>query len=125
MYVHDICSTHSYLHTSTYSRETHLHMHLYQQILILFLHIRTLAHAYILPHAGNFKGTPCSRGLCLGGVGQVMEPSCSGRGSVSLGLMKSSTCPHSSSPQHILIIPHLQPNSRGQTLTPTPRSPLP
>lgn len=46
---------------------------------------------------------------------QVMDPTCPGRESVCLDMMKSSTCPHSSSPLHILIITNLQTNSRGHT----------
>lgn len=46
-----------------------------------------------------------------------MDPSCPGRESVCLGMMKSSTCPHSSSPLHILIITNLQTYSRGHTDT--------
>lgn len=48
-------------------------------------------------------------------LGWVIDPSCPGRESVCLGMMKSSTCPHSSNPLHILIITNLQTYSRGHT----------
>ncbi len=54
-----------------------------------------------------------------------MDPSCPGRESVCLGMMKSSTCPHSSSPLHILIITNLQTYSRGHTHTYTDPPPSP
>ena len=37
------------------------------------------------------------------------------KGSQSVGMMKSSSCPHSSSPLHILIITNLQTYSKGHT----------
>lgn len=57
-----------------------------------------------------------NRGMCFFEVlSRVMETSCPGRESVCVGMMKSSTCPHSSNPLHILIMANLQTYSRGHT----------
>lgn len=74
----------------------------------------------------RFKGRCCHVEWLLffffsGSVGQVMDPLCPGRESVCLSMMKSSTCPHLSTPLHILIITNLQTYSKGHTvLPPTP-----
>lgn len=85
-------------------------------------HTAEYSHTHAHIHRESFKGRSChtQRGVFFfRGVGQVMDPSCPGRESVCLGMMKSSTCPHSSSPLHILIITNLQTYSRGHTHTHT------
>lgn len=76
-------------------------------------------HARTLTHLHRVSRVDARRCVLFRGVRQVMDTSCLGRESVCLGMMKSSTCPHSSSPLHILIIANLQTYSKGHTRTHT------